>query len=378
MRPHMARDSAGVSPSFRRVAAVAHRRTAVAALALLAVTTSPAGAEGSELQPLRVDASTPFGVVRDRVLPARTSSTMAARATGPEEPTTVFHTADGTAITISISPSYSPDQVAVQSYVDFLGGLPHGSELGKLRLHLAPPDEVVRLCDGEPVVACYDPAAQRMTVPGEPVRAEGGVTTEYVMAHEYGHHVAANRSHDPFSALAIGPKYWSSYVRACAGVNDKRYSASPSAGYRRSPGENWAETYARLRFPAAPWTFAPSLQPDSAALAAARRDVTDPWRRYRTRVVRGTVNSRRRTGSHRLVLRLDGALTVRLQGPRNAELDLRLSDGRTAKVRTRNRGSRDVLRLPVACRDEATEKLMLEVLGRGPVAQYRATITYAG
>lgn len=350
---------------------------ALCAFAFLLVST--ASAPGSELWPLRGGAQVSGGEVRDRVLTEHSMSARAARVEPAGSDTSrLLLTRDGTPIAVTLSPSYSDDQVTAQSYVDFVGDLPHGSELAKLRLHLAPPDEVVERCGGEPVVACYDPAAGRITIPGEPVEDEGAASAEYVLAHEYGHHVAAYRSHHPFSALALGPKYWSSYVRACSGVNDGRYSATPSGGYRRSPGENWAETYARLRFPDAPWTFAPSLAPDSAALAAARRDVTQPWRRYRTRVVRGRLGSSTRFSRHSLTLTLDGAFKVALQGPRSAQLDVRLLDNRGVKVRTHDRGSRDVLRLPVACRDRDRERLTLEVVGRGKPAEYRLTVTYAG
>ena len=53
-----------------------------------------------------------------------------------------------------------------------------------------------------------------MYVPDQAV--ESGHAPEYVLAHEYGHHIAAWRSNAPWEAVDWGPKHWASAMRACA------------------------------------------------------------------------------------------------------------------------------------------------------------------
>src|SRR5690349_15278194 len=99
-----------------------------------------------------------------------------------------YATPDGQSVSVRFSGSYTPDDAVAQSYVDFLGGLPHGTELSKLKVYIATPAEVQDDCGGvEGTLACYDPSTNTMTVPGEQTADDGsGITTSYVVAHEYG------------------------------------------------------------------------------------------------------------------------------------------------------------------------------------------------
>src|SRR3954451_9247500 len=253
-----------------------------------------------------------------------------------------YPTKEGTTVSVAISSRYANQlstQVA-QSYVDFLDSLDHGPELSRLRIYIATPDEVVADCGGqEGTLACYDSGTKIMVVPGEETNTgSSGVTTSYVVAHEYGHHIAASRSNAPFSAFRYGPKYWASYERVC----DRSLKGLLAPGneqqfYLANPGEGWAETYAQLKYPSVAWQYVSFLQPDEGAFAAARRDVLQPWQAGVTKVFKGTFG---RGGStirrFSFDLTLDGALRVRLAGPRASNYNLVLSSNGRDEGRTRS------------------------------------------
>src|SRR4051812_49327809 len=112
----------------------------LAATALLA---APAAAARAP-QPL-VDLPPQATRFVDHVGPLRAQ----ARRAGDSAPAS-YLTKDGLSVSVRFSRSYSPDSEVAQSYVDFLGGLIHGSELGKLRVYIATPAEVRDVCGGAP------------------------------------------------------------------------------------------------------------------------------------------------------------------------------------------------------------------------------------
>lgn len=292
---------------------------------------------------------------------------------------------DGTRLTAAISHRYS-NQLSTdvaQTYVNFLDSLPHGRELSSLRIYIAPPDEVVADCGGqEGTLACYDSDTKIMTVPGQEVDAgAAGVTTSYVVAHEYGHHIAAARSNAPFRAFSYGPKYWSSYEMVC----DRTLKHLLAPGdedqfYLSNPGEGWAETYAQLKYPGVEWQYNPIMRPDAGAFAAATKDVLAPWWHPTTKLFTGTFRKR---GAHTkrfsFELTLDGALSVRLYGPRGTNYSLHLtSNGRDEGAPTKAPGSRDVVSYPAACRQQPAEHVVVAVKqlkGSGP---FKVRVSYAG
>src|SRR5256885_2900300 len=161
-------------------------------------------------------------------------------------------------------------------------------------------------------------------------------TREYVMTHEYGHHIAAYRRNDPFLAINWGPKYWASYELVCAGVFGGRYfPGNQGAHYLDDPGEGWADSYAHLHYPGAPFQFNRGFAPDAGAFAAIRRDVLSPWNGPTTRTVRRTLSGRRRVTSITSRPTLDGTVALALSGPRARTTTCRWS--RTAAWSTRRR-----------------------------------------
>src|SRR4051812_4192580 len=114
------------------------------ALAAAAALATPAAASTAP-QPL-VDLAPQTTAFLDHVGPAQRT---AARAAGDSAPA-AYRTADGQTVSVQFSRSYDPDPEVAQSYVDFLAGLPHGAELGKLRAYIATPAEVRKACGGPP------------------------------------------------------------------------------------------------------------------------------------------------------------------------------------------------------------------------------------
>lgn len=328
-------------------------RRSVLTIVLLLLSAAPAAADS--LRPLRTDLPprmTAAGLGHDVLHGAH------ARAARSGTSRALLRTPDGTSVRVELSERYAGSDVAsAQSYVDFLGGLAHGPELARLRVFLAPPDEVRALCGGghRAFAACYSTARGEMIVPGEEIAPIEGISTAYAITHEYGHHVAAHRDASPFAAVKYGPRYWSSHERVCS----RTVAGELAPGdYLRDPGENWAEAYARLRWPSEPWRYAPVLAPTGAALAAVRRDVVDPWTAPRERRFRGSLSARSPRRSVTLPLKLDGRVTLDFDGPHGSHVAL--VDGRRVLARGASGAAM------TACRAAPSERLRVVVQrGRG-------------
>ena len=122
------------------------------------------------------------------------------------------------------------------------------------------------------------------------------------MAHEYGHHIALNRSNSPWQAVLWGTKRWASYVHVCERVLARTaFPGDEGANYFRNPGEAFAESYrvlndrrAPLSSVTLPWRMV-GFDPDPTALALLEEDVLHPWTsstisRWRGRLPRGGVS----------------------------------------------------------------------------------------
>jgi hypothetical protein len=292
-----------------------------------------------------------------------------------------YQAPDGTTVQVSFDAAYREDATVAQSYVDYLGGIPHGTELSKLKLLLAPPDQVKTECGGvEGVLACYDGRSHEMIVPGEPISADSGVSTAYVITHEYGHHIASFRDNPPFKALDWGPKYWASYKLVCNYVLDGRLApGAEGTFYRANPGEGWAETYARLTYPDQPWTFASLLKPNAGALEAAKKDVLTPWHQPATQPYVGRFTAG--GPDEKIVqfpLTLDGALKLKLDGPAHANYDLVVSSLDKRRGSTKTPGSQDQLKWAAACRQRRTESVTVRVLRRSGSGPFTLNVDAAG
>lgn len=184
---------------------------------------------------------------------------------------------DGTAIRVYVSDEYPVDDARVYSWVDFLDGIPHGRELADLTLYVAPAAAVSRMC-GEEAYGCYFYDDESIVVIGDDVELPRPLTVLQVLAHEYGHHVANNRSNPPWEAVMRGTKRWASVTDVCACVRE----GSLGDRYDRDPGEGFAETYRvlvdRQRGVPYVWPIVDGvLAPTAKRSRAARLDVLQPW-----------------------------------------------------------------------------------------------------
>src|SRR3954453_5688133 len=274
----------------------------VAALSLPALLAFPAAA-GAE----------PF---KDRVI----RGTL-AHASQIQGTTQRYPTGDGTiSIPVTLASSYTGDPAVAQTYATFLGTLPHGPELASLKVTVVPSSEVAADCGGQPsdgILACYGSDDQTMIVPGDQA-AGSDISVDYVITHEYGHHIADHRSNAPLAAIDFGPKRWSSYELVCSNTLDGKLApADEGANYLSNPGEAWAEAYARLVYPTEAWRFTPVLKPTAGSALAAMADVAQPWTKRVTTTFTGTS-----TRTFKLPITLDGAFTLQLDGPAKANYDL--------------------------------------------------------
>jgi hypothetical protein len=193
-----------------------------------------------------------------------------------------YRTNAGELVTIYASNSYPMDASLGQRWADFLSSLVHGSEISSVTVLLSTPGQIEGVC-GQDALACYSARGSLLYAPGEDPTSS--FSAEAVVAHEYGHHIAANRNNAPWDALDWGPKRWASAIQVCARA--KKGELAPGAEdpvrYESNPGEGWAETYRvlnqrKLGVPESPWQIvSQSLYPTTAVLAAAELDVTSPW-----------------------------------------------------------------------------------------------------
>ena len=209
----------------------------------------------------------------------------------------VYTTTTGDRVRVFSSDSYPQDD-RNQRWADFLSSLLHGNELSTVTLVLSPYDEVQRIC-GRSAVACYG----NNTIYTSADQVEPGISPESVVAHEYGHHVAASRSNAPWDAVDWGTKRWASYENVCSSAQAGQiFPGDERAAYQLNPGEAFAEVYRvlnerRLGVPESPWTIVDQrFYPDATALADAEQDVVSPWTRdasisYSGRVVKRAVRS---------------------------------------------------------------------------------------
>lgn len=251
----------------------------------------------------------------------------------------------GEVVRITVSDAYAVDETEAQHWADFLASLPHGSELLEVSVYFAPFRELRRLC-GSQALACYSPREELIVAPGEDIA--NGPSREAVVAHEYGHHVAANRANAPWKAIEYGTKRWASYVGVCARVASGELGRS----YVTDPGEMFAESYRvlaeqRLGRPVAAWQVVNAdLHPDATALRLLEQDVVSRWTANTVTTLKGST-----TRSYRLTTPLDGRMSVTLRAPRTGVFQLSIAGVGTRRV---NGGARVSLSAGVCGSRQAT------------------------
>jgi hypothetical protein len=244
-----------------------------------------------------------------------------------------YTVANGETVTVYVSKTYPEADAAGQQWAEFFAGLVHGPELALLRAYIAPLDELQELCGSEYVIGCYG-SGSLVTV-GD---SSAGEPPASVAAHEYGHHVAANRNNAPWAAIDWGTKRWATAMRVCERVvAGTAVPGDEEMDYALNPGEAFAESYRVLietngSAVGFDWPIVdPSFRPDAQALTALREDVTHPWTGTVTTTVNGRFAPKSRSWTRRVSTPLDGELRVAVTVPGTGADDVKLlsADGRT-------------------------------------------------
>jgi hypothetical protein len=229
----------------------------------------------------------------------------------------------GEPVTIYVSTWFVQNDPLTQAIADFMGSLVHGAELPRVTILIGPYFAVQSVC-GAAADSCYDPAGSAIYVPGDGANPDG-LPLAQLLEHEYGHHVANNRSNPPWAAVDWGTKRWASYEDVCAKQGaGLAFPGDEATNYWSNPGEAFADSYMylnnqRLGHALPPWVFNVTFMPDYAALSAIQQDVTSPWTGQKTFVWRGRVT---RARSSTLPTTLDGNVAFRLAAPAGSTLQI--------------------------------------------------------
>jgi hypothetical protein len=277
-------------------------------------------------------------VPRDIVIEAPSSG--AARISD-SAPTARYPIDDGSGETVAISVTaacrLACNATDPQPIADFLGTLVHGTEMSLLTVQLDTPSQLEFEC-GYGALACYYASESRAVISGDDALSPEGATREFVLAHEYGHHLARHReSPSPFpQAIDWGTPRWASYENVCRRTRGGGlFAGSDGLHYFRDPGEAFAESFAFLRFPGSGvrWRWVDALEPDADAFAAIREDALDPWSGRRAFGLRGRLPARREGAAVRtFATPLDGTVSLRPAGRPHYRLSLLNPAGRVLRT----------------------------------------------
>jgi hypothetical protein len=244
-----------------------------------------------------------------------------------------YGVADGQQVSLYISTRYPQVDAVAQRWVDFFGGILHGKELSLVKVYIAPLDQVEEMCFSTDVLGCY--GGQTLVTVGD---STDGISPASIAAHEYGHHIAANRNNAPWTAVHWGTKRWATQVGICSRASTGlAYPGDEGANYSLNPGEAFAESYRVLVETSGTavgydWPIIdPSFRPTSQSLAAIREDVLQPWSGPTTKTIRGKFPRNGRTWTTQVATALDGDLRLRVMVPGGGadEVTLLSGDGRT-------------------------------------------------
>ena len=294
---------------------------ALAGMAMILVLAAPAGGAASgAAQPVR----------RDTVIATLSagSARISASATAARYP---IDDGSGETVAVAVTSACQASCAAAdpQQIADFLGTLLHGDEMELLTVQLDTPGQIDFDC-GYGAQACYYGGENKIVLNGDETPAPDGAGREFVLAHEYGHHIARHRAvPPPFPpALDWGTERWSSYEDVCRGSRSGAlFPGNEGLHYYRDPGEAFAESYAHMRFPDAPvaWRWVRSLEPDAGAFQAIREDVLDAWLGRTAVVLHGRVPSSQGGAVVReFGTPLDGTVSLRPKGRRLTRFRLSL------------------------------------------------------
>jgi hypothetical protein len=236
------------------------------------------------------------------------------------------YTVAGEQVTVYVSATYPEADGVGRQWAEYFAGLVHGAELPMVKAYIAPLDEVAEMCGSDYVVGCY--GGQTLITVGD---SSAGYVPASIAAHEYGHHVAANRINAPWAAIDWGTKRWASYMNICSRTEaGMLFPGDEGMNYAFNPGEGFAESYRVLietngTAVGYDWPIVdPSFRPDVEALAAIREDVLHPWTQPRNMTIKGRFGAGSRTWSTQVATPLDGDARIAVTVPGGGADDVTL------------------------------------------------------
>jgi len=276
--------------------------------------------------------------VRDTVIetPSFASARVSASAEAGRYP---IDDGSGETVAIEVTPACQAacDAANPQQIADTLGTFIHGPEMELLTVQLDTPSQIEFDC-GFGAQACYYSGENRIVLSGDDSPAPEGASRDFVLAHEYGHHIAGHRASPPPFPAAIdwGTARWASYEHVCQRARaGALFPGNEGSHYFRDPGEAFAESFAHLTYPDSnvPWRWVRSLAPSAAAMQAIHEDVLRPWSGRTAFTVEGQLPVHRdRTATRAFRTPIDGTISLRPLGTRRYSLDLLNPLGRVLRT----------------------------------------------
>ncbi|HWP33185.1 MAG TPA: hypothetical protein VNL97_05505 [Solirubrobacterales bacterium] len=291
---------------------------ALAGIAMILSLAAPAGAAAVGLA-ARTSLEVPHPQVplRDAVIQESGRSAARISATASSQRYPIHDGSDATiAVSVTAACAENCEVKDPQRVADFVGTLIHGDEASLLSVQLDTEFQLGYEC-GFGAEACYFSGDNRVVIGGYEEADGDGATFDFVLAHEYGHHVAQHRDMAPpfRSAIDWGTERWATVENVCRGRRaGKLFPGDEGSHYFEDPGEAFAESFARYRFPEMriAWRYAPSLRPSRASFRAIREDTLSPWRGRTSFTLSG-----------RLPARGEGAAVESLRTPLDGTVSLR-------------------------------------------------------
>lgn len=331
---------------------------------------APAAAETqpSALQRAAFAVPRPAPPLRDAVLsaPRSAAARIAASAAGQR-----YSIGDGSDDTIAVDVSAACraecDAAEPQAIADTIGTFVHGPEVNLLAVQLDTPFQLGFDC-GFGAQSCYFGGEDKIVLSGDADLAADSASREFVLAHEYGHHVAQHRDLPaPFrSAIDWGTERWASAVGVCAGRRAGAFfPGDEGTHYFEDPGEAFAESFAFNRFPeaAVEWAWAPALRPTASSLRALREDTLRPWLGRHSFTVSG------RVPRHGAVVRefrtpFDGKVSIGPAGDRGLGYELIIRNRAGKALRSSRQGVSFRHRLDYTVCGQSRLRVAVRALGR--------------
>ncbi len=229
-----------------------------------------------------------------RQAPGAAGARIAATASGQRYPLG-DGSGDSIAVVVTDACRAECDAADPQAIASTIGTFIHGREVDLLAVQLDTPVQIGFDCGFE-AQSCYFGGEDRIVLSGNDDPVPDSASRDFVLAHEYGHHVAQHRQMPaPFvAAINWGTERWSSVEHVCQGHRRGAYYPGDEGDhYYEDPGEAFAESFAFNRYPeaAVKWAWAPALRPTAASLRALRRDTLKPWLGRRSFIVSGRVRA---------------------------------------------------------------------------------------